>query len=384
MLKKKVQSSKATSIAILNTTKGKESQLSISFISEISSKIVPRSVLEKIPKEEQTVSTGQVASITNIVRHPNLLMASRMKLSLLERRVFFLVLREIKSIQKRFPSEIEPFTEMIFQIHHKEVTSTEEISKSFRDSIIDIKKRSIEWQDREGNRVSDVIFIRSFFKDGSIHLMLNYKLFPLFLDLSKGYTDYELDYAMALTSEYAQVLYPEFSRMAFRSEWRVSLDEFRTLIGIGKDQYPLFADLKKRAIDPAVNQINTLTDLVIDYSMIRTSRAYTGLIFKIKRQGKLQTSDELAEKRDRINESLKQIFALPFEKLVVIAADILINQYPSFNEKQRRSILTTPNLLEAFIRADNYAKNIETVRDHQAYVAEAVFGYKKNKKRQQS
>lgn len=383
-------SKKSTSLI---TQRVDTTQLAINF--NLTSSVKTQAELEAIPIQDRDALTGEVALLSKIVRHPNLLMSSRLELSVLERRIFFLILRELKIVQNTKQEDIKPFTEITFQIHHSQVTDGI-VGSTFRKVIDQIQTRKIEWEDSKNNRVADVIFIRSIYANGTIQLLLNYKLFPLFLDLSRGYTDYEIDCALALSSEYAQILYPDFCRvLAFRSEWKLSMDELRRLLNIKPEQYKDFRDFKRRVVDMAVNQINALTDLTITYTILKSVRQAVGFIFTIERKAKVDVSNKVTGRSDRVSEDeinskeqfrqeLEKVLNYDFAKLVGKASQILITQYPSFTAQQRESILTLKDFLHAFIRADVYATTFSGIKDRQAYVAEAVFGYKKGQKRQKN
>lgn len=359
------------------------SPLTISFT--VTSYITKQEHIDAIPLHERDAMTGEVAAVSKVVRHPNLLMSSRMDLSMLERKIFFLCLREIKAIQAIQSAEIKPFQEINFAVDPKEVTAAR-VGQSFKKVISDIKKKQIEWNDSKGNRVSDVIYIRSIYVNGVIHLLLNYKLFPLFLDLSRGYTDYEIDNVLALTSEYAQILYPEFCRkLSLRPEWKLTLKELRHLLIIKDGQYLVFRDFKRRVLDTAITQINRLTDLTASYKLVKVGRQVESIVFSFHKAKKLSLKEQARKELiAEINKEVEKVMETNYLKLVSIATDILQRQYPTFTLSQSESIVQNKDLLTNFIRADIYANQLPDIIDRQAYVAEAVFGYKKAKKTRDS
>jgi plasmid replication initiation protein len=61
------------------------------------------------------------------------------------------------------------------------------------------------------------------------------------------------------------------------------IDELRLLFGIEKNEYPLFGDFKRWAIDPAINEILTKTDLnIIDVKYGKDGRKVTSIAFVVK------------------------------------------------------------------------------------------------------
>jgi plasmid replication initiation protein len=99
-----------------------------------------------------------------------------------------------------------------------------------------------------------------------------------------GYTSYFLDEISGLKSAYAIRLFEILMQWKNTTKQTpvIAVAEFRGLMGILGEEYPLIADLKKRVIDTAIKQINENTDFVASYEQKKTGRAITGLIFKFK------------------------------------------------------------------------------------------------------
>ena len=61
----------------------------------------------------------------------------------------------------------------------------------------------------------------------------------------------------------------------------ISLPELRGYLGISEDRYPLFKDLHKRVIKPAVKDVNTQTDLSITHEFKRKGKKITAICFGV-------------------------------------------------------------------------------------------------------
>jgi plasmid replication initiation protein len=99
-----------------------------------------------------------------------------------------------------------------------------------------------------------------------------------------GYTSYFLDEIAGLKSAYAIRLFELLMQWQHTTKQTpaMSIAEFRGVMGVLGDEYPLIADLKKRVIDTAIKQINENTDITVAYEQKKTGRSITGLIFKFK------------------------------------------------------------------------------------------------------
>jgi plasmid replication initiation protein len=75
----------------------------------------------------------------------------------------------------------------------------------------------------------------------------------------------------AFSSKYALALY---EAVCLRANLRVdhqdfSVEDFRALLGVEKDQYPGFPQLKQRVLDAAVGEVNALSDFNVEIQPIR-------------------------------------------------------------------------------------------------------------------
>lgn len=360
--------------------KEENNQLKLDFT--ISAKVRSIEEIRKIPLKEREAHTGERASIDKILRHPNVLMSSRFEFSVVERRVFLLVLKEMKGMQLLVDIEPLPSHEITFRIHYSQIVDRN-VNSSFTKGIENIHTKDVHWLDSRGKLVKETMFIASSYEEGYVNLVLNYRLIPLFLDLSKGYTDYMIDHVLMLTSEYSQILYPEFCRaLAFRSELKLSLDQLRKLLYIKDDQYREFKVFRRSVIEVAINQINNLTDISVNYECVKAGRTVIGLLFTIKREDKSVAGKDREAVRESIRDKVQQTFEQLDEFTAMRkATEVLAQSYPTFTSEQKKQIISNQDLLSRFIRSDLYALHDPYISDRQAYVAESVFGYKKNKKR---
>jgi Protein involved in initiation of plasmid replication len=119
------------------------------------------------------------------------------------------------------------------------------------------------------------------YKDGVLTLKVNKELKPFYLNLD-WYTKYQLKNIMQFKSTYSFRLYEllkQYEKIGIRS---ITIDDFRCVLDIDDKQYPKYANLKQKVISVAVNEINSKTDLYIEYEEIKEVRKITSLKFYIK------------------------------------------------------------------------------------------------------
>lgn len=108
---------------------------------------------------------------------------------------------------------------------------------------------------------------------------------PLITRLEKHFTSYQLKQVAQLTSKYAIRLY-EFL-IAWRSTGKtpiISLSEFREKLGLDINEYQKMINFKNRVLEPAIKQINELTDIYVKYEQYKTGRSISGLSFTFKQK----------------------------------------------------------------------------------------------------
>lgn len=82
----------------------------------------------------------------------------------------------------------------------------------------------------------------------------------------------------ALSSKYALTLYEMVQKrgnLRWKASERFTLDSLRGIMGVPKGKLSSWSNLKLRAIDPAVAEVNALSDFMVEIAPIKTGRAVT-------------------------------------------------------------------------------------------------------------
>lgn len=121
---------------------------------------------------------------------------------------------------------------------------------------------------------------------------LRYKLYN-----PRIYTKLNLRLQNRFTSRYALILwevcfdYFDLSRNEGETPF-IPLETFRELMGLDSDDYPLFKELNRNVIKPAVEEINALTNFYIEVENRRFARKIAELKFRISRLREIPTIQE--------------------------------------------------------------------------------------------
>lgn len=130
------------------------------------------------------------------------------------------------------------------------------------------KEELFRWIDRaEINRNS-----------GTIKISFHYTVSQYLFALSEQYTQYSLYNALCLSHKYSIRLYEYLYSMRYKGQFMVSIDELKKRIDA--ERYTKISHFKDRVLEPAIEEIDTMTDLKVEYDYIRTGRQITHIIFK--------------------------------------------------------------------------------------------------------
>jgi plasmid replication initiation protein len=121
--------------------------------------------------------------------------------------------------------------------------------------------------------------------EGLITLRFGHEVVPEITRLEENFTSYELEQVAGLKSAYAVRLYE------LLIQWRTAgktpvfeINQFRSQLGLGVNEYPVMGNFKARVLDAAVKQINGHTDIKVTYEQHKSGRSITGFSFKFKQK----------------------------------------------------------------------------------------------------
>nr|WP_284461148.1 replication initiation protein RepM [Chryseobacterium sp.] len=141
---------------------------------------------------------------------------------------------------------------------------------------------------------------------------------PLITRLEKHFTSYQLKQVAQLTSKYAIRIYE------FLIAWKevgktpvISLSEFREKLGLDLSEYQRMVNFKSRVLEPAIKQINDLTDITVKYEQYKTGRSISGLsfTFKQKQSANRQTESNTLDLFSPMSDAQRHMFANKLSEL---------------------------------------------------------------------
>lgn len=152
-----------------------------------------------------------------------------------------------------------------------------------RNAILKISKRWVTLVDNE-KELTEVALIhkRSYFKtEGRFYIEFHDELIPYISELHDNYTKYQLVNIGAFSSTHTIRLYELCSQYRDKGWRQTSLDDLKDWLQVS-DKYSLYANFRRRVIDPAIAEINAKSDLLVDVEPIKRGRTITALKFTIQ------------------------------------------------------------------------------------------------------
>lgn len=114
-------------------------------------------------------------------------------------------------------------------------------------------------------------------RDGLLEYEIPQRLRRIIKD-STVFARLQREVMFALSSKYALTLYEMIQKrgnLKYRSSERFSLEDLRGVLGVPKGKLTSWSNLKLRAIDPALVEVNALSDFVVSIEPIKTGRRVT-------------------------------------------------------------------------------------------------------------
>ena len=227
-----------------------------------------------------------------LLRQDNIMTNSRSSLSLIERRVFFYIIKEIRRQYPRGGEQKTLFDNLLVNINASSLVKSayKDNPKAITKALKTLRKRGIEIDNGEEGVLKyealGVGYINYYkWKNGNIEVEISKEILPYYVELSDQYTEYSLLVALALKSKWSQRFYELCSRWKNAGGFFMEVDELRLMFEI-ENQYSRYAALKSRVIDVAQKELKDLfnkneCDVYFEYSEQSKVRTVTSLRVKV-------------------------------------------------------------------------------------------------------
>jgi len=211
-------------------------------------------------------------SISNeVVVQSNKLIEAHYRLSLQEKRLILWLIKEIDKSDtdfKRYHLKITDFAE-IMDLNPK--TQYKEMRRITRSLIT----RPIEIENHETDstiQMAWLCFSEWKPKNGSFSVEFHPALKPYLLQLKSHFTKIGFADFLGLRSVYSVRLFELLAQYESIGSRTMKISDIRSWCGIQEEEYQLYADLKRKVLNRARDEINAKTEYEVDYREIKESR----------------------------------------------------------------------------------------------------------------
>ena len=163
---------------------------------------------------------------------------------------------------------------------HSAYKSLEEASKA-------LIKRYFCYLDEKGRKTYCNWVIRARYEDGSVSICFPDEVLLMLKEFDKlnPYTKYKKDIVLSLKKDYSFDFYHLAKKHQAMGKFEMSLEKIRTEFGLPESYHDL-SNLKKRVINPSLDEITTNTDIDLTYENIKKGRSVVGFKFTVKEKPK--------------------------------------------------------------------------------------------------
>jgi plasmid replication initiation protein len=120
-------------------------------------------------------------------------------------------------------------------------------------------------------------------RNGTIKIKIDREMKPYLLQLKERFTEYVVIYTLNFKSKYSIRLYEYLKSIHYRKlkpyERTMDIEKFQKLLD---SNYTEFKDFHTRVLKPAQKEINTYSDIIFDYEIIKEGRKAVAISFTVK------------------------------------------------------------------------------------------------------
>lgn len=235
-----------------------------------------------------------------IVKHNDIIQKNRYtleknkdnSLSLLEQKIILYIISMIKPNTKEFefiPFEIKEFSRIVG------IEDSKDIYARVKSAITKLASR-VMWL----KSIDEEITVRWIDKakinkrQGKVYIKLDNDLKPYLIGLYSNFTQFPLHDIIRMKSKYGIMLYEILKSYYYKGQkLKFNIDDLKERLDCVK--YTNFSNFKLRVIEPAINDINTYSELYVSVEYIKKGKTYTDIVFNMRDLGKPKSEKERIE-----------------------------------------------------------------------------------------
>lgn len=239
-----------------------------------------------------------------VIKSNELIQQRTHMLSVQEQKIVLFLISQLKPDQKEFEYQtfdIIDFCDMCGIDNHSGKNYA-----ALKNAIKSLSDRSM-WVLGETERGAKETLMRWLLKaeiepgSGKVGVMIDPDMKPYLLELKARYTQFDLIYTLGMKSKYSVRMYEILKSYERIGEpVNFTLERFKDAVGA---EYDRWVDVKRRIVEPAVKEINRLSDLSVMYTTRTKGKAVVGLSFMLRSK---RSFEEQAETMRAIYQTLEK------------------------------------------------------------------------------
>lgn len=280
-----------------------------------------------------------------------------------ERELFYLVINQLKT-GFNISYDLYENLEFLIPLHWVKETNF----KRIKEGVIGITDKKIIFVDENLKSIKSIVpFPEASYNKNGVKIILWNKCVKDFIELSNGYTRYQLEIMQSLRSDYSQRLYEILSgkKNMNKGLWEgVSIEYLKFILNA--ENYEKVGNFMQKVIVKAQYELKEKADIGFNIEKINTGRKLTHLTFNtFDISSKERIENEVYSDYEQINKLDNVQRASLYNKI--------INQY-SFSPKQMKVLLNDMSLFDKLYKLN---KGIESgefgeIRNPTAYIAKSL------------
>ena len=150
----------------------------------------------------------------------------------------------------------------------------------------------------------------------------------------------------------------------------ILIQTFKELLGLGKDDYPIFSEFNRSVIKPAIKEINDLTDYLVEVEQKRIGRRIGELKFRISKVKQIPIQESLFPDIDNLPPiALELVQAAIDRKVALKIADC---EWDFINPQKLPPPGTYPNFLAYIAEKIEMSLHAADVKNRSGFIIEAI------------
>lgn len=228
-----------------------------------------------------------------VTKANELIQKSRFSLSLQQQKIMLYLISQVSPYDEEFKLYTFSITEFC-----KVCGIDEKSGKNYsalKRAVKEIRDKSI-WVKLPDGRETTLSWIEKINIDpgsGTIAVRLDNDMKPFLLQLKSNFTSYELIWTLHFKSKYTIRLYELIKSIHFHElenyTKTYTVDELKGLLNAEK--YRTYQDFKKRVLLPSIEEINTYSDKIVEYEVIKKGRAVDRIKFSIESRESIKAAE---------------------------------------------------------------------------------------------